>query len=134
MRAPPRGEPLGLAQARGGHAGRGAVGERAQQPCRLAREEGGERGAHLALVVGARGEQLLAPASLYSLSLPQTAQSLEPAGANFPAAHSTTTLVPSHAEPDGQPPQVVRVLAVPPDVKEPGPHASHAGAAFPLNK
>ena len=51
--------------------------------------------------------QLPAAAWLYLASSPHGVHVLEPTAANLPAAHSTTTLVPSQAEPDGQMPQDV---------------------------
>ena len=53
---------------------------------------------------------------------------------NVPAAHSSTTLVPLHAEPAGHRAQLVRVVLVPPDVNEPGGHGSHSKALFELKR
>ena len=51
---------------------------------------------------------------------------------NVPAAHTSTTLVPSHAEPAGHTPQAVRVVGSPPEVKEPEGHTKHSAALFEL--
>ena len=49
-----------------------------------------------------------------------------------PAAHSSTMLVPLHAEPAGHRAQLVRVTRVPPEVKEPIGHTSQIAALFEL--
>ena len=49
-----------------------------------------------------------------------------------PAAHSSTMLVPLHAEPAGHGAQLVRVALVPPEVKEPSGHTEHSAALFEL--
>ena len=53
---------------------------------------------------------------------------------NVPAAHSSTTLVPLHAEPAGHRAQLVRVALVPPEVKEPSGHTKHSAALFELKR
>ena len=49
-----------------------------------------------------------------------------------PAAHGVFALVPSQCEPAGQAVQLVRVVGVPPDVKEPAVHSEQPAALFPL--
>ena len=49
-----------------------------------------------------------------------------------PAAHSSTTLVPSHAEPAGQVEQLVRVISLPPEVNQPSGHTEQFAALFSL--
>ena len=62
--------------------------------------------------------QMLAPASAYKLSFPQSPQSEDPADANFPGAQADTEPDPSpHAAPVGHTVHLVRVMVVPPSVK-----------------
>ena len=51
---------------------------------------------------------------------------------NVPAGHSSTMLVPLHAEPAGHRAQLVRAVLVPPEVKEPLGHTSQFSALFEL--
>jgi hypothetical protein len=70
-------------------------------------------------------EQVLEPLELLNrLSAPQTVHVLLEASLYFPAAHVTTLLVPSHAEPLGHIVQVVRVCILLPDVNEPVGHVA----------
>jgi hypothetical protein len=66
--------------------------------------------------------QVLAPAALCAVSLPQTEHVVRPPAAKRPAVHCACVLLPSQAEPAGHGEQVVRVVDVPPDVSEPAPH------------
>ena len=54
------------------------------------------------------------------------------AAENVPGRHSSTMLVPLHAEPAGHGAQLVRVALVPPEVKEPSGHTEHSAALFEL--
>ena len=54
-------------------------------------------------------------------------------GAGFIASHFVLALVPSgHFEPAGHSAQLVRVVFVPPEVKEPSGHTEHSTALFEL--
>ena len=65
----------------------------------------------------------------------QTVQLDAPGSAeNVPAAHSSMTLVPLHAEPAGPTLQAVRVVSSPPVVNEPSGHIEHAAASFELKE
>ena len=55
------------------------------------------------------------------------------AAAKYPAEHSTFSDVPEHEKPDGQVPQVVRVISSPPEVNDPTAHVEQLSALFSLN-
>ena len=56
-----------------------------------------------------------------------------PSSAEYvPAAHGVFALVPSQCEPAGQAVQLVRVVGVPPDVKEPAVQSEQLAALFVL--
>ena len=77
--------------------------------------------------------QLLAPASLYRLSLPHSEQLLAPAAAAYPASHCSMMLVPLHSFPARQAVQAVRVVFVPPEVNQPARQIEQFSALLSLH-
>ena len=76
--------------------------------------------------------QILAPASAYFLSSPHATHVSLPEAANVPAIHFDTVPVVSHLDPVGHTLHAVRVVSVPPLVKEPAGHVWHLCALFEL--
>ena len=74
------------------------------------------------------------PSSAENVPASHERQVLAPPDEKVPAGHGRSTLVPSHAEPAKHSLQVVRVVLVPPEVKEPPAHVEHSAALFELKR